>query len=226
MCNYVYYSSLVYTAARDAEAALFCHVPPFSVIKEDDQIKFAVALMREIAAVVCRTRGSHLEGVPAPLVAPVLLPPDMLESLGLVLSLREHLGEPELKMVVLVNMELKMRPGKVASQACHAVLKAHRRLEKTNPPLLRQWRNGGEPIVVLKCPSYDEMKAIRCGCGWGSFWCVARRVFTVCVCGAVRRGDVATLVLLHAASRPKKCLCQRRASVTRGARKSKWAPEL
>ncbi|KAJ7237015.1 hypothetical protein O6H91_16G006300 [Diphasiastrum complanatum] len=50
VCNYVYYHSLCHAAAAHGTQCIFVHVPLFSRIKEDIQMKFAAALLEIIAA--------------------------------------------------------------------------------------------------------------------------------------------------------------------------------
>ncbi|KAH3756117.1 unconventional myosin-VI [Pelomyxa schiedti] len=57
---------------------------------------------------------------------------------------------PVYKMVILVRTDAKMQPGKVASQTGHAVLNAFLLTEKAHPEWCTEWRDQGEPIVVLK----------------------------------------------------------------------------
>ena len=59
------------------------------------------------------------------------------------------------KMVLLVRTDLKMRPGKVAAQCCHACLGAYR--QARNQDILKRWLNEGEKIVTLKIGSEQEL---------------------------------------------------------------------
>lgn len=67
----------------------------------------------------------------------------------------------ELKMVLVVRMDLGMSPGKVASQSVHAALGCYRRTAMQNPSLLGMWENSGEAAVCLKCKSQTEMDALE-----------------------------------------------------------------
>lgn len=62
----------------------------------------------------------------------------------------------DLVMYVIVNTSLKMRCGKIASQVAHAVLAvehAMRNKSSTYQLKLREWKNSGETIVILKTDS-------------------------------------------------------------------------
>lgn len=67
------------------------------------------------------------------------------------------------KMTVVVRGDLGMGAGKVAAQACHAALKAHRRVGGSSPAgarLLEAWSSHGEPIVVLRCADEGELTTL------------------------------------------------------------------
>lgn len=59
---------------------------------------------------------------------------------------------PRYKMVIVTRSDLELSPGKLAAQACHAALAAHRhalsRPEMLAP--LKTWQGSGEKIVCLK----------------------------------------------------------------------------
>jgi len=49
LCNYVYFKSLKYQAANDADGlALFIHIPPFDIYDIDIQAKFLKSLIQKI----------------------------------------------------------------------------------------------------------------------------------------------------------------------------------
>ena len=58
------------------------------------------------------------------------------------------------KMVILVNMRLKMKCGKIASQCCHASNKAIEMIKIKNKNIYNQWYFTGQKTIVLK--SDDE----------------------------------------------------------------------
>jgi peptidyl-tRNA hydrolase len=61
------------------------------------------------------------------------------------------------KMVLCVNMELKMGKGKVAAQCCHAALGCYKRAMKSCPGGVRGWEVSGCAKIAVKCPSEEEM---------------------------------------------------------------------
>ncbi len=74
-----------------------------------------------------------------------------------------ELVHDELKMVLIVRMDLGMSPGKVASQSVHAALGSYRLTAMQNPSLLSAWEGSGEATVCLKCKSETEMDALEAG---------------------------------------------------------------
>lgn len=68
------------------------------------------------------------------------------------------------KLVIVVRGDLGMSPGKVAAQCCHAALKAAIRRDAGagggDAAALAAWRDGGEPIVVLRCADEAELGAL------------------------------------------------------------------
>ena len=54
------------------------------------------------------------------------------------------------KMVILVNMELKMKCGKIASQCCHASNKAIEKIKIKNKNIYNNWYYNGQKTVILK----------------------------------------------------------------------------
>lgn len=61
------------------------------------------------------------------------------------------------KQVIVVRKDLKMSPGKVAAQCCHASLGAYRRAGKTD---LTKWLLSGEKKVVVLCENLEELKEL------------------------------------------------------------------
>ncbi|KAH0476431.1 MAG: hypothetical protein KVP17_001334 [Porospora cf. gigantea B] len=66
----------------------------------------------------------------------------------------------ECKMVLVVNMDLKMGKGKIGAQCGHAALAAYRRAEKLGLAELDDWINEGQTKVCLKA-TYDQMLSLR-----------------------------------------------------------------
>ena len=65
------------------------------------------------------------------------------------------------KMVILVNMELKMGKGKIAAQVGHAVLGAYQAALKTVPSAVRWWERLGQAKIAVQCPTESEMHQIK-----------------------------------------------------------------
>ena len=65
------------------------------------------------------------------------------------------------KMVVLVNMELKMGKGKIAAQVGHAVLGCYQQALTTAPSAVRWWERLGQAKIALQCPTQIEMHAVK-----------------------------------------------------------------
>ena len=57
--------------------------------------------------------------------------------------------EEELKMMIVVNMGLKMSKGKMVAQCCHGCLGAYR---KASPGALKAWSSRGQAKITLKAP--------------------------------------------------------------------------
>lgn len=76
------------------------------------------------------------------------------------------------KMYIVVNSDLKMRPGKICAQVGHAVAAWTRRLESAPTDNYKQWLSHSEPMIVLKadqktmdkiCSTYndDEIEIVK-----------------------------------------------------------------
>mgnify|MGYP001177059365 CR=1 FL=1 len=59
-------------------------------------------------------------------------------------------------MVILVNMRLKMKCGKIASQCCHASNKAIEKIKIQNKNIYNNWYFNGQKTVVLKSENEDS----------------------------------------------------------------------
>jgi len=62
-----------------------------------------------------------------------------------------------LKQYVIVPKKPKMSKGKIASQVAHATFMA---LEKTHEDLITQWKKTGMTVIVLECPTQQELLGI------------------------------------------------------------------
>ncbi|TFK20149.1 peptidyl-tRNA hydrolase II [Coprinopsis marcescibilis] len=65
------------------------------------------------------------------------------------------------KLVLVVRMDLKMGPGKIAAQCSHATLGCYRAMRSRNPVLLNHWERTGQTKVALRCPNEDELIALQ-----------------------------------------------------------------
>mmetsp|Transcript_9170 Transcript_9170/g.18283 ORF Transcript_9170/g.18283 Transcript_9170/m.18283 type:complete len:170 (+) Transcript_9170:193-702(+) len=65
------------------------------------------------------------------------------------------------KMVLVVNMELKMGKGKIAAQCGHAVLGAYKRGLQCAPSAVKVWEQIGQAKICLQCPTEEEMYQIE-----------------------------------------------------------------
>ncbi|XP_064612456.1 peptidyl-tRNA hydrolase 2, mitochondrial-like [Liolophura sinensis] len=63
----------------------------------------------------------------------------------------------EIKLVIVVRNDLKMGKGKAAAQCAHAAVAAVRNLSKTDPRLLSEWEDCGQPKVVVKTESEESL---------------------------------------------------------------------
>jgi PTH2 family peptidyl-tRNA hydrolase len=63
--------------------------------------------------------------------------------------------------VIVVRIDLKMKPGKVAAQVGHGVLAAYKESVQKAPYLVDQWEEIGQMKVVLQCQSEKELLDIH-----------------------------------------------------------------
>lgn len=68
-----------------------------------------------------------------------------------------------LKLVIVVRSDAKMTPGKAASQCAHAAISAFRLASSQSPAATAEWLRQGEPTVVLKATSLEEIQRIEGG---------------------------------------------------------------
>ncbi|CAF2147323.1 hypothetical protein BRARA_A00501 [Brassica rapa] len=69
-------------------------------------------------------------------------------------------SDKELKMVLVVRQDLKMRTGKIASQCAHAATGMYAELMKSDRYRLRQWEECGQPKIAVTCKNQQEMNKI------------------------------------------------------------------
>lgn len=62
-----------------------------------------------------------------------------------------------LKQYVIVPKKPKMSTGKIASQVAHATFMA---LKKSNPKLIKKWKNTGMCVIVLQCKDITQLFGI------------------------------------------------------------------
>ncbi|KAI0984364.1 hypothetical protein GJ496_009129 [Pomphorhynchus laevis] len=61
------------------------------------------------------------------------------------------------KMTIVVRSDLGMGKGKIASQCCHAAVACTRRASRICPDALRSWERSGQPKIILKCLTEQEL---------------------------------------------------------------------
>jgi PTH2 family peptidyl-tRNA hydrolase len=82
----------------------------------------------------------------------------------------KNLNTRNYKMVFLVRMDLKMGVGKIAAQVGHAVLGAYQNMEEQfetdskAEELMSKWEESGQPKIVLKVDSSDQMLDLHKKC--------------------------------------------------------------
>ncbi|AES73871.1 peptidyl-tRNA hydrolase II (PTH2) family protein [Medicago truncatula] len=76
------------------------------------------------------------------------------------LSVSSNGADQELKMVLVVRQDLKMKSGKIASQCAHAATGMYAELMRSNRSLLRQWEQCGQPKIVVTCKNQQEMNKL------------------------------------------------------------------
>jgi peptidyl-tRNA hydrolase, PTH2 family len=68
------------------------------------------------------------------------------------------LARQDMKMVLVVNTDLKMKKGKIAAQCCHAAVGVLEDIDEDDPDLLA-WQRWGCAKVALKC-GFEDMKRV------------------------------------------------------------------
>ncbi|CAN0266632.1 unnamed protein product [Pylaiella littoralis] len=71
------------------------------------------------------------------------------------------LDDGPFKLVLIVNMQLKMGKGKVVAQCCHATLGNYRISERHCPSALKGWEQMGQAKICVKCPTETELYYIQ-----------------------------------------------------------------
>ncbi|ELT97953.1 hypothetical protein CAPTEDRAFT_184538 [Capitella teleta] len=74
-------------------------------------------------------------------------------------EIAEDGGFSETKLVLVVRQDLKMGKGKAAAQCCHAAVMAVEKLKRNDKELYDEWRQNGQPKVVVKAP--DEASLLQ-----------------------------------------------------------------
>ncbi|KAG5031124.1 hypothetical protein AAZX31_06G082400 [Glycine max] len=69
-------------------------------------------------------------------------------------------ADQELKMVLVVRQDLKMKSGKIASQCAHAATGMYAELMQSDRYLLRRWEQCGQPKIVVTCRNQQEMNKL------------------------------------------------------------------
>ena len=67
----------------------------------------------------------------------------------------------DLKQVIVVRKDLKMGIGKVAAQVAHASILSCDKAKNKNVNWFREWFDFGQPKVVLKVNSLEELEEIN-----------------------------------------------------------------
>ncbi|KAL0245561.1 peptidyl-tRNA hydrolase [Cryptococcus tetragattii IND107] len=66
----------------------------------------------------------------------------------------------EMKLVLVVNDELKMTKGKIVAQAGHATLACAMTLKEANPKLFKAWQMQGQPKIALRGANTEEIETL------------------------------------------------------------------
>lgn len=69
------------------------------------------------------------------------------------------LSEP-MKMVLIVRTDLGMNKGKIGAQCAHAAIMTFDQCQRQKPALLKTWLHLGQPKVVLRVNSLNELDDI------------------------------------------------------------------
>ncbi|CAL8078111.1 unnamed protein product [Calicophoron daubneyi] len=66
----------------------------------------------------------------------------------------------KMKLVLVVRTDLNMGKGKIAAQCSHATLSCFEDAQQSHPELLEAWEDQGQPKIVLKANSYEELELL------------------------------------------------------------------
>lgn len=75
--------------------------------------------------------------------------------------LRNILNLKSMKMAIIVRTDLKMTKGKTCSQVAHGAVLCYQESLKNNPGALNSWLRLGQPKVVLKASSQEELENLH-----------------------------------------------------------------
>ena len=67
----------------------------------------------------------------------------------------------ELKQVIIVRKDLRMGSGKLAAQVAHAAILASEKARNKNFDWFKEWFNVGQPKIILKVNSLNELETIH-----------------------------------------------------------------
>jgi peptidyl-tRNA hydrolase, PTH2 family len=79
----------------------------------------------------------------------------------MVALLKSLFSSHSLKMALIVRVDLKLSKGKTASQCAHAAVMCYQNSLKQAPKLLQQWSRQGQPKIVLKVDTLEELLQIQ-----------------------------------------------------------------
>jgi len=78
-------------------------------------------------------------------------------------ELRDDYGllDAPYKLLLIVNMALKMEKGKICAQCGHATLGAYKRCLSASPSSLAWWERTGQAKIALKAENEKQLSALR-----------------------------------------------------------------
>lgn len=76
----------------------------------------------------------------------------------MITSLIKNILPKPAKMALIVRNDLKLSKGKTASQSAHAAVLCYQTALKSNSKLASQWSLMGQPKIVLKVDSLEELE--------------------------------------------------------------------
>lgn len=75
------------------------------------------------------------------------------------MQLATGLAKPT-KLALIVRADIKLSKGKTAAQCSHATVACYEMALKHCPIILNEWRNAGQPKIVLKVNDLTEMETL------------------------------------------------------------------